>query len=193
MMNDVRKACDIPFNFIRTKNGKAPSHPIDMETRIVTRIENEGLPLIYHGFKGEYKSINSRIVLECESCARIRDITAKQFLHNPTVCPCHRSKYDNKYKNGQPVLYVMRCGDVGKVGVSHNVLRRKHKLRYQNKMKFDIIEAFEFQDEKDAYAAELFIKKNLVKGDFDIKEGATETFVYNEKMVRNIANVASIF
>lgn len=193
MINDVRKACDIPFNFIRTKNGKAPSHPIDMEARVVTRIENEGLSLIYHGFKGEYKSINSRIVLECEKCSRIRDITAKQFLHNPTVCPCNRSKFDNKYKKDQPVLYVMRCDNVGKVGVSHNVLARKYKLSYQNKMKFDIVDIFEFKDEKDAYAAEAFIKKNMIKGDFDIKDGATETFVYNEKMVKSIANVASIF
>ncbi|HCP1548665.1 TPA: hypothetical protein OCX89_001173 [Escherichia coli] len=193
MMNDVRKACDIPFNFIRTKNGKPPSHPIDMEARIVTRIENEGLSLIYHGFKGDYKSINSRIVLECESCARIRDITAKQFLHNPAVCPCNRSKYDNKYKKDQPVLYVMRCGIVGKVGVSHDVLQRKYRLSYHNDMKFDIIETFEFTNEKDAYSAESFIKKNLIKGDFNIKDGSTETFVYNEKMVKNIANVASVF
>ncbi|EDH8282151.1 hypothetical protein CB696_00145 [Salmonella enterica subsp. enterica serovar Livingstone] len=189
MMNNDKpvRACDIVFNAVRTGRGKPALTPLELETRILSRIESESLPLTFLGFVGEYKATMTRIRLACE-CERTRDITAKQFLNQNSVCPCARSKYDNKYKKAEPVLYVMRSGDIGKIGVTSDILERRRRLNYSNSLQFEIVFSKPFSDKQSAFDAETLIKRQLVKGDFDVEHGRTETFFYNEKTVKSIKN-----
>lgn len=189
MMNNDKpvRACDIAFNYVRTGRGKAPLSPLEVETRILSRIEAESLPLTFLGFVGEYKATMTRIRLECE-CGRVRDITAKQFLNLNSVCPCARSRYDNKYRKSEPVFYVMRSGDVGKIGVTSDILERRRRLNYSNSRKFDIVFSKPFSDKQSAFDAETLVKRQLVKGDFELSDGRTETFFYSDKTVKSIIN-----
>lgn len=184
----IVRAQDIEFNYVRKGRGKEPLSPIQVESRVEERIQKEKLNLIYYGFTGEYKATNSRIVLGCKDCGRIRDITAKQFLNNPAVCPCKRSRYNNKYKKGSHMFYVMRSGDVGKVGMTSNILQRRHGLNCRNKRIFDIVFVCEYKTRQDAVDTETFVKHMFNFGECDLKCGRSESFVYNEKMVNSIKN-----
>lgn len=194
MMNNMQpvRACDIPFNYIRTGRGKEPLRPVQLEDRIISRIQTEGLELEYLGFVGEYKATMTRIMLSCE-CGRVRTITAKQFLNQNSVCPCKRSRYDNQYKKSEPVLYVMRSGDIGKIGVSSDILERRRQLNCRNSRKFEIVFIQRFKDKQSAFDAETLIKREFETGYFELDCGSTETFPYSERMLKNVRNTANVF
>lgn len=194
MIDNVKpvKACDIDFNYVRTGRGKEPLSPTKLEDRILSRIKSEGLSLEYKGFLGEYKATNTRIVLLCE-CGKERNITAKQFLFTSSACPCKRSRYGNKYKKSKHYLYVMRSDNIGKVGVSSNILERRRQLNSRNSRNFEIVFVHEFNDKKAAFDAETFIKREFKTGQIDLNCGKTETFFYSDKTLKSIKNLSSIF
>lgn len=170
------------------KRGPKGATPIELEQRILARIKEENLPLTYLGFIGEYRGTRTRIAFKCE-CGRTPEKCAKNFLLMGSVCGCRQSAYNGKFRKGDVYLYVMRSGDIGKVGVTSDLIRRRQELNASNKRTFDIIYTQQFPKKQDAFDKERFIKKEIIgSGAGGLSEGYTETFRFNPKTLNTIKN-----
>ncbi|EDJ6036682.1 hypothetical protein GFE88_21035 [Salmonella enterica] len=171
------------------KKGPIATSPEEYERRILERIEKENLPLTYLGFLGEYRGTRTKIAFEC-TCGRRPNKSVKGFLLMGSVCGCRKTKYAH-FKRGDVHLYVMRAGEIGKVGVTNDLLRRRSELNLNNSLNFEIEYALKFDKKQDAFDRERFIKKILnVGGCGNLKEGYTETFPYSVKTLNNIKNLS---
>lgn len=186
-MNPVM-AKDIVFT---PKKGPRTTTPLELERRILERIENENLPLTYLGFIGEYRGFRTKVAFEC-TCGRRPNKSAKDFLLTGSVCGCRQTRYAH-FKRGDVYLYVMNAGGVGKVGVTCDLLRRRQELNLVNSLDFEIEYAVKFDQKQDAFDRERFIKKVIGAGGVgNLKEGYTETFPYCRKTLNNIKNLISV-
>lgn len=173
------------------KKGPRATSPEEYERQILERIEKEKLPLTYLGFLGEYRGARTKVAFEC-TCGRRPDKTVKDFLLMGSVCGCRQTKYAH-FKRGDVHLYVMRAGEIGKVGVTCDLLRRRQELNLVNSLEFEIEYALKFDQKQDAFDRERFIKKILGAGGCgDLKEGYTETFPYSVKTLNNIKNLSRV-
>lgn len=181
-------AKDIVFT---QKTSRAVTPP-QLESRILKHIEENSLPLEFLGFLGQFNGLKSRIALVCTRCGSRADKSATNLLNEGKRCTCFRSGYF-QYKAGVPYLYVMRSGDIGKVGVSKSLLKRRVNLGLRNDgIEFDIIFAREMESMKDAFRVERLIKRELEIGTGGIEYGKTETFPFNRKTLNNIKNLSSV-
>lgn len=167
--------------------------PSQLETRIIRYIADHELPLVFLGFLGDFKGLKTRIALMCTRCGNRADKSATNLLNENKRCACVKSP-NFQYKAGIPYLYVMRCGEVGKVGVTKSIIKRRVNLGLRNQGKeFDIVFAHEMDNMKDAFASERMIKKYLdIGGVGDIDYGKTETFLFNQKTLNNIKNLVKV-
>ncbi|ECX0158044.1 hypothetical protein AHT88_03290 [Salmonella enterica subsp. enterica serovar Muenchen] len=173
------------------KKGPLATTPQELERRILERIEKENLPLTYLGFLGEYRGFRTKVAFEC-TCGRRPNKSVKNFLCTGSVCGCRQTKYAH-FKRGDVHLYVMRAGEIGKVGVTCDLLRRRQELNLINSLEFEIEYALKFDQKQDAFDRERFIKKILGAGGCgDLKEGYTETFPYSVKTLNNIKNLSRV-
>ncbi|HAK5372912.1 TPA: hypothetical protein H1V70_000137 [Salmonella enterica] len=173
------------------KKGPVATPPEEYERQILERIEKENLPLTYLGFLGEYRGARTRIAFEC-TCGRRPNKTISTFLPMGSVCGCRQTKYAH-FKRGDVHLYVMRAGEIGKVGVTCDMLRRRNELIKSNSLNFEIEYAIKFDRKQDAFDRERFIKKIIGTGGCgDLKEGYTETFPFNRKTLNNIKNLSTV-
>lgn len=173
--------------YVPSANGRKKKTPPDVVQRQVL----EALPKLpyrvtFRGFVGEYKGIKSRVALSCE-CGREFTACAKDVINKGSGCrACCIRKYE---KLDAAYVYVMRSGDIGKVGVSSCIRSRFANLRHRNKLDFEIVYKHEVPDMKTAYEIERFIKANVCKGGYaDIADGHTETFIFNPKTLNTIKN-----
>ncbi|EMW0060155.1 hypothetical protein ABIV32_001567 [Salmonella enterica subsp. enterica] len=173
---------------------KKSTSPAEFERRILERIETENLPLIYLGFLGEFKSSKTRIALLCE-CGRRADKSIDNFLNNGRVCKCQRGldgREDLKgFKKGENYLYVMKSGDIGKVGVTSDIKSRLYNLESANDLKLEIVYSRKYPTREQALEKERLIKRVLIAGGAGgLNTGFTETFPYNTKTLNNIKNLS---
>ncbi|EHH7668552.1 hypothetical protein J8002_001916 [Salmonella enterica] len=173
--------------YVPSANGRKKKTPPDVVQRQVL----EALPKLpyrvtFRGFVGEYKGIKSRVSLSCE-CGREFTACAKDVINKGSGCrACCIRKYE---KPDSPYVYVMRSGDIGKVGVSGSLRSRLAHIRHSTKLDFEIVYKQEQPDLKTAYAKERLIKSLVCKGGYaDIAEGWTETFRFNPKTLNTIKN-----
>lgn len=166
--------------------------PLSLEQRILTHIKDNDLPLVFHGYLGEFKGLQSRIALTCTRCGNRADKSATNLLNEGKRCACFRSDYF-QYKAGVPYLYVMQSDDIGKFGVTKSIIKRRINLGVRNPgHNFDIVYAREMPSMKHALATERAIKRMLDVGIGGIEYGKTETFHYCNKSLNNIKNIASV-
>ncbi len=181
-------AKDIVF----TPKSSRAATPSALEQRILTHIKEKDLPLVFHGFLGEFKELHSRIALTCTRCGNRADKSATNLLNEGKRCACLKSDYF-QYKAGVPYLYVMKSGDIGKFGVTKSIIKRRVNLGVRNPgHNFDIVFAGEMPSMKHALATERAIKRLLDVGIGGIEYGKTETFHYCNKSLNNIKNIASV-
>ncbi|MDC9689320.1 hypothetical protein [Escherichia coli] len=187
MISKAIKAKDAIY--IVKKNGPRPYTPEVLENMLIECAKETNDT--YHGFYEKYASASGRVVLECNRCHEVRTPIIRSFLSVKTGCrSCSHKPYTEDYDK-HPVLYIMKTGDIGKFGVSGNVLQRRRKLNYINKRKFEIMHLFRFDNIEDAYKVEKMIKDNFVSGVVSCDElpaGYSETFYYNDKNVKSIHN-----
>ncbi len=163
-----------------------------IEQRILTHIKDNDLPLVFHGFLGEFKGLHTRIALTCTRCGDRADKSATNLLNEGKRCVCFKSDYF-QYKAGVPYLYVMQSDDIGKFGVTKSIIKRRVNLGLRNPgHNFDIVYAREMPSMKHALATERAIKRMLDVGIGGIEYGKTETFHYCNKSLNNIKNIASV-
>lgn len=169
---------------------KKKTPPSIMEGNIIDALAKLPYKVTYHGFVGEYIGIKSKIALSCE-CGREFQPLAEAVIKRGSGC---RACCIRKYKKpNAPYIYVMRCGDIGKVGVTNDISYRLRRIRYSTQIDFKIVHLEEMPDRKTALKRERAIKSIVCKGGaFDIAEGKTETFHYCNKSLNNIKNIASV-
>lgn len=175
---------------------KKSTSPAEYEQRILSHIEQENLPLTYLGFLGEFKSSKTRIALLCD-CGRRADKSIDNFLNNGRVCKCQRGpdgRQDLKgFRKGDNCLYVMRAGDVGKVGVSSDIRSRLYNLESANGLNFEIVYSHKCNTRQQALKKERLIKKHIIAGGIGgLDTGFTETFLFNQKTLNNIKNLVKV-
>lgn len=181
-------AKDIVFT---PKSSRAATPPA-LEQRILNHIKDKDLPLVFHGFLGEFKGLHTRIALTCTRCGDRADKSATNLLNEGKRCVCFKSDYF-QYKAGVPYLYVMQSDDIGKFGVTKSIIKRRINLGVRNPgHNFDIVFAGEMPSMKHALATERAIKRLLDVGIGGIEYGKTETFHYCNKSLNNIKNIASV-
>ncbi|EMD4231302.1 hypothetical protein VQ237_001027 [Salmonella enterica] len=162
--------------------------PHQVETRILDALAKLPYKISYMGFVGEYRGMRTRISLECE-CGRSMNVSA----YTASTKPGCRSCCNKKFKDNTHYLYVLRCGEIGKVGVTSDPVRRIAKVRYNNGLDFKIAHYEELPDKETAFRREALIKKVVCAGGvFDIPEGSTETFRFSQKQLNNIMNLAKV-
>ncbi|EIX3798568.1 hypothetical protein MKB70_003738 [Salmonella enterica] len=160
--------------------------PSVYESRILEALAKLPYKITYKGFVGEYRGRRTRVSLECE-CGRAISTNADHAASRPACRSCG----SKKFKDNTNYLYVLRCGEIGKVGVTSDPVGRIAKLRYKNKIDFKIAHYDELPDKETAFRREALIKKWICAGGaFDIQEGRTETFRFSQKQLNNIKNIA---
>ncbi|ELY4894590.1 hypothetical protein SM618_003606 [Salmonella enterica] len=162
--------------------------PHQVETRILDALAKLPYKISYMGFVGEYRGMRTRVSLECE-CGRSMNVDA----YTASTKPGCRSCSNKKFKDNTHYLYVLRCGEIGKVGVTSDPVRRIAKVRYNNGLDFKIAHYEELPDKETAFRREALIKRIICAGGvFDIPEGSTETFLFSQKQLNNIMNLARV-
>ncbi|EAX9218904.1 hypothetical protein K9D52_000808 [Salmonella enterica] len=162
--------------------------PSMVESRIVDALAKLPYKISYKGFVGEYRGMRTRVSLECE-CGRLMNVNA----YSASTKPGCRSCCNKKFKDNTHYLYVLRCGEIGKVGVTSDPVRRIAKVRYNNGIDFKIAHYEELPDKETAFRREALIKRIVCAGGvFDIPEGSTETFRFSQKQLNNIMNLARV-
>ncbi|EDA3265537.1 hypothetical protein A4L30_10805 [Salmonella enterica subsp. enterica serovar Bovismorbificans] len=172
-----------------TPKTKRAVTPQQLQERILNHIEANSLPLVFLGFLGEYKGLKSRIALACTRCGDRADKSATSLLNEGKRCLCFKSDYI-QYKSGVPYVYVMKSGNIGKVGITESIIKRRINLGVRNPgHSFEIVFAREMASKEEALSKERLIKKHVVAGGCgDIEYGKTETFIFNPKTLNTIKN-----
>ncbi|EMU6641371.1 hypothetical protein WN844_000648 [Salmonella enterica] len=161
--------------------------PSMVETRILDALAKLPYKISYKGFVGEYRGMRTRVSFECE-CGRVISTSADKAASRPGCRSCG----SKKFKDNTHYLYVLRCGEIGKVGVTSDPVGRIAKLRYKNGIDFKIAHYEELPKET-AFRREALIKKWVCAGGaFDIPCGSTETFLFNQKTLNNIKNLVKV-
>lgn len=169
---------------------KKKTLPSVVENRVIEALTKLPYKVTYRGFVGEYIGVKSKVALSCE-CGREFVSVAKDVFGKGSGC---RACCIRKYKKPDAhYIYVMRCGDIGKVGVTSSITTRIGHIRYSTQLDFKFVYMEEMPDRKTALKREKAIKSIVCKGGaFDIAEGRTETFHYCNKSLNNIKNIASV-
>lgn len=177
--------------YVPSANGRRKKIlPSIMERDIIDALAKLPYKVTYHGFVGEYVGIKSKIALSCE-CGREFQPLAEAVIKRGSGC---RACCIRKYKKPDAhYIYVIRCGEIGKVGVTSSITTRIGHIRYSTQLDFKFVYMEEMPDRKTALKREKAIKSIVCKGGaFDIAEGKTETFHYCNKSLNNIKNIASV-
>ena len=169
---------------------KKKTLPSVVENRVIEALTKLPYKVTYRGFVGEYIGVKSKVALSCE-CGREFVSNAKDVVGKGSGC---RACCIRKYKKPDAhYLYVMRSGEIGKVGISGSLRSRLAHIRHSTQLDFKIIHMQEMPDKEAALSTEKAIKSIICKGGaFDIAEGRTETFHYCNKSLNSIKNIASV-
>ncbi|EHH6189096.1 hypothetical protein J8P63_003380 [Salmonella enterica] len=172
-------------------NGKKKLSPVILEQRAIESLSQHPYKITFNGFVGEYKGTRSRISLTCGSCGKDREVNIRDVIAKGTGCiSCGRRLY--KFQKS-PCVYVLRCGEIGKVGITDNLVKRISGLNFKNQLRFERVYSVELADKETALRKEELIKEVICKGGaFDIKNGHTETFRFNEKNLKSIKNLIAV-
>ncbi|EAW5910819.1 GIY-YIG nuclease family protein [Salmonella enterica] len=175
--------------YVPSANGrKKKTPPSVIEGRVIEALSKLPYSVNYLGFVGDYIGVKSKVALSCE-CGREFVSNAGDVISKGSGCrACCIRKYNNLYS---PCLYVLRCGEIGKVGITENIRVRLAQIRHRTRFDFTLIHREELPDIKTARRREKLIKKWICKGgQFDINDGSTETFRFSQKTLNNIKNIA---
>ncbi|EER7439333.1 hypothetical protein DQ309_RS06950 [Escherichia coli] len=177
--------------YVPSANGsKKKTPPSVVENRVIEALTKLPYKVTYRGFVGEYIGVKSKVALSCE-CGREFVSGAYDVIGKGSGC---RACCIRKYKKlDAQYLYVLQCGDIGKIGVSGDIRTRLGRIRYDTGLDFKIVHLQEMPDKRTALSTERAIKSIVCKGGaFDIASGWTETFHYCNKSLNNIKNIASV-
>ncbi|EHI3273281.1 hypothetical protein J9089_003271 [Salmonella enterica] len=165
---------------------KKKTLPVIIQNQILETLAKHPYKLTFRGFVGEYNAYRSRVALTCE-CGRELETSADKVIRGSGCRSCGSKKFrDNRH-----YLYVLQCGDIGKVGVTSDPVRRLAKVRHKNGLDFKLVHHEELTDKETAFRREALIKRLICcGGEFDIAAGRTETFLFNQKTLNNIKNLA---
>ncbi|ECE1039979.1 hypothetical protein AIG27_04540 [Salmonella enterica subsp. enterica] len=177
--------------YVPSANGrKKKTPPSVIEARVIEALSKLPYSVTYLGFVGDYIGVKSKVALSCE-CGREFTSNAGDVISKGSGCrACCVRKYNNLYS---PCLYVLRCGEIGKVGITENIRERFSQIRNRTQLDFKLIHREELPDIETARRKEKLIKKWICAGGvFDIPEGSTETFRFSQKQLNNIMNLARV-
>ncbi|HAX2909436.1 TPA: hypothetical protein JWI84_003073 [Escherichia coli] len=177
--------------YVPSVNGrKKKTPPSVIEARVIDALTKLPYKVTYRGFVGEYIGLKSKVALSCE-CGREFASSAGDVINKGSGC---RACCIRKYKKlDAHYIYVMRCGEIGKVGVSGSIRSRLPHIRYNTGLDFEFVYLQEMPDKESAFSTERAIKSIVCQGGaFDIAEGRTETFHYCDKALNNIKNIARV-
>ncbi|WP_201478068.1 hypothetical protein [Escherichia coli] len=177
--------------YVPSVNGrKKKTPPSVIEERVINALTKLPYKVTYRGFVGEYIGLKSRVALSCE-CGRDFTSAAADVINKGSGC---RACCIRKYKNLDAVyIYVMQCGDIGKVGVSGSIQSRLSHIRHNTGLDFKIVHLEEMPDKETAFSKERAIKEIVCKGGvYDIAEGWTETFHFCNRELNNIKNIVKV-